>query len=148
MFPSADHALLLIILNPYLHLGRGSRLHNHIKEVRYYYYIILIVYLFQLKTGKYRNRREWWQAFPELSACSYMPLRFDIFVTKYVNYQQISKHEFIFYRTRSFNVAPKDVRYLGWMLSLKHKRKFSFPALSSIHNTSFVKWGFGLKSIG
>jgi len=44
MFLSADHALLLIILNPYLHPRRGSRFHNHKKEVRYYYYTILILF--------------------------------------------------------------------------------------------------------
>ena len=46
MFLSVDHALLLIIFNPYLHLGRGSRFHTHIKEVRYYYYTILIFIYF------------------------------------------------------------------------------------------------------
>ena len=87
-----------------------------------------------MKTGRYRYRTEWWQAFPELSACSYVLLRYVTVVnkyvtvvtkyvtvltryvtvvTKYANYQQISKHEFTFCRTRSFNIASKEARYFG-----------------------------------
>jgi hypothetical protein len=49
MFLSVDHALLLIILNPYLHLGRGSRFHNHIKEVRYT--ILIFTYFYWIPEG-------------------------------------------------------------------------------------------------
>ena len=47
MFLSVDHALLLIILDPYLHLGRGSQFHNHKRAVRYNYYTILIFTYFR-----------------------------------------------------------------------------------------------------